>query len=56
MNDDKRNEVDGITNEQYYSNLEAILTFAEETRDIDKVIALIKRMQGKQKEPTPTTK
>ena len=56
MNDNERNEVNGMTNEQYQSILESILTFAEETRDIDKTIALIKRMQGKQKEPTTTTK
>lgn len=53
---DMNSEVNGMTNEQYYSNLESILAFAEETRDIDKVIALIKRMQGKQKEPTSSTK
>ncbi|MBO7206783.1 MAG: hypothetical protein J6W10_04145 [Kiritimatiellae bacterium] len=53
---DMTNEVEGMTDKQYYSNLESILAFAEETRDIDKVIALIKRMQGKEKEPTSGTK
>lgn len=53
---DMANEVNGMTDKQYNSNLESILAFAEETRDIDKVIALIKRMQGKEKEPTSGTK
>ena len=36
-----------MTNEQYNSILESIKAFAEETRDIDKVIELIERMQKK---------
>ena len=56
MNNNERNEVNGMTNEQFYSILESILAFAEETRDIDKVIELLRRMQGKKKELTPATK
>jgi len=52
----ERNEVNGMTNEQFCSILESILAFAEETRDIDKVIELLRRMQGKKKELTPATK
>ena len=51
-----KSEVEGMTNEQYISNLEAIKAYAEETRDIEKVIKLIERMQGKEKEPTSCTK
>ena len=46
----------GMTNEQFRAALEAIKAFAEETRDIDKTIRFIERMQGKEKEPTSGTK
>ncbi len=48
--------MNGMTNEQFRAALEAIKAFAEETRDIDKTIRFIERMQGKEKEPTSGTK
>ena len=48
--------MNGMTNEHFRAALEAIKAFAEETRDIDKTIQFIERMQGKEKEPTSGTK
>ena len=57
VKDMKENEeMNGMTNEQFRAALEAIKAFAEETRDIEKTIRVIERMQGKEKEPTSGTK
>lgn len=48
-----------MTNDQYDSHLQAIIEFAEETQDIEKLIRFVKKMQIKkdmtEKEKTSDT-
>ena len=45
-----------MTDKEFQAVLEAIKGYAQETQSIEKTIALIERMQGKEKEPTSSTK
>ena len=47
---------EGMTDREFQAVLEAIKGYAQETQSIEKTIALIERMQGKEKEPTSSTK
>ena len=47
---------EGMTDKEFQAVLEAIKGYAQETQSIEKTIALIERMQGKEKEPTSSTK
>ena len=47
---------EGMTDKEFQTVLEAIKGYAQETQSIEKTIALIERMQGKEKEPTSSTK
>ena len=47
---------EGMTDKEFQAVLEAIKGYAQETQSIEKTIALIERMQGKEKEPTSHTK
>ena len=47
---------EGMTDREFQAVLEAIKGYAQETQSIEKTIALIERMQGKEKEPTSHTK
>lgn len=47
---------EGMTDREFQAVLEAIKGYAQETKSIEKTIALIERMQGKEKEPTSSTK
>lgn len=47
---------EGMTDKEFQAVLEAIKGYAQETQSIEKTIALIERMQGKEKEPTFHTK
>ena len=47
---------EGMTDREFQAVLEAIKEYAQETQSIEKTIALIERMQGKEKEPTSSTK
>ena len=47
---------EGMTDREFQAVLEAIKGDAQETQSIEKTIALIERMQGKEKEPTSHTK
>ena len=43
---------EGMTDKEFQAVLEAIKQYAQETQSIEKTIALIERMQGKEKELT----
>lgn len=43
---------EGMTDKEFQAVLEAIKEYAQETQSIEKTIALIERMQGKEKELT----
>ena len=47
---------EGMTDREFQAVLEAIKGYAQETQSIEKTIALIERMQCKEKEPTSSTK
>ena len=47
---------EGMTDKEFQAVLEAIKEYAQETQSIEKTIALIERMQGKEKELTSGTK
>ena len=47
---------EGMTDKEFQAVLEAIKEYAQETQSIEKTIALIERMQGKEKELTSSTK
>ena len=47
---------EGMTDKEFQAVLEVIKGYAQETQSIEKTIALIERMQGKEKEPTSHTK
>ena len=53
---DRNKEVENMTNKQTLGLLEAIKIIAELASTTDEVIQAIDRIQGKIKEPTPTTK
>lgn len=53
---DKMNEVETMTNGETLGLLEAIKIITERANDKAEVIEAIERIQGKIKEPTPTTK
>lgn len=53
---DKMNEVETMTNGETQGLLEAIKIITERANDKAEVIEAIERIQGKIKEPTPTTK
>ena len=47
---------EGMTDKEFQAVLEAIKEYAQETQSIEKTIALIERMQDKEKELTSGTK
>lgn len=47
---------EGMTDKEFQAVLEAIKEYAQETQSIEKTVALIERMQGKEKESTSGTK
>lgn len=47
---------EGMTDKEFQAVLEAIKEYAQETQSIEKTIALIERMQGKEKELASGTK
>ena len=46
---------EGMTDKEFQAVLEAIKEYAQETQSSEKTIALIERMQGKEKELTSVT-